>query len=203
MSKNYTISRLVFIGPRDQVYYQYSAHPSSKRPRLSEKAKRPVYRFIKSVAVYCTDSKTEVMSVFFDLFDEHRFDRLCLNISRKCNLRCQTIEPQQATLDNIRHKYGIMSDSCRKGAAKHAELIKDSPWRKSPVISRPHQVIAWAHADEVYDYWVATGKGCKLIERHFSEKWGVKVNLNSMIYTWFRDRGWNPHECLEWQLYHR
>ena len=203
----YTVSKLTFIGPRDTVYYQYSAHRSEKRPRLSTKAKQAKYLFIKSDIVCTTESSTLAVAMFHALFEEHRRDRLCINISRRCSLpdfdvQTKSFNDSPASLAMRARKW---TQAARDAQKAKVQERKATPWLSARVKGSETQTFMWSKADEIYDYWLKVygvwGKGgYRAINTLFYIRWGFYVDTIVMLQRF--KSGWNPHEDLHWQTYY-
>ena len=207
VTKTYTVSKLTFIGPRDTVYYQFSAHKSEKRPRLSAKAKQAKYLFIKSDIVCSTESRTLAVAMFHELYSAHRMDRLCINISRRCILQ-DSVEQSQAFNDSpttqaIRARK--FTQTTRDAQKAKVQERKATPWLSARVKGSETQTFMWSKADEIYDHWLTVdgagyGSGYRAINTLFYIRWGFYVDTIVMLQHF--KSGWNPHEDLHWQTYY-
>jgi hypothetical protein len=203
----YTVSKLIFIGPRDTVYFQFSAHRSEKSPRLSAKAKQAKFTFIKSEIVCTFPSKADAAALYANLFEEHRLNRLCINISRRCNLQ-DSVEQAQAfdecpqTIDMRASKF---SQTCRDAQKAKVQSIKATPWLHPKVKGNVSQSLMWSKADEIFDHWltvdgVSRKGGYKAINTVFTNRLFCPVDTWRMLQLF--KTGWNPNECLDWQVYY-
>ena len=207
VTNQYTVSKLIFIGPRDMVCYQFSAHRSDKRPRLSAKAKQAKYRFIKSKIVCSTESRTMAHALFQRLFSAHRMDRLCINISRKCSLQDSVVQTE--TFNNDDTTLSIRSrevpENVREAQTHYMKSILSTPWIHPRVKGSVSQNILWSKADEVYAHWltvegVSRKGGYRAINTVFTNRLGFPVDVYAMLKHF--KKGWTPHSDLHWQTYY-
>ena len=207
VTKKYTVSKLLFTGPRDMGFYQFSVHRSDKQPKLSAKAKKPIYRYMTSKIVWRTDSMEDAGALYLELFSAHRKDRLCLNISRRYSL--QDYAEQAAAFDanptTLMIRKRKFTDEFRKGQSDYMKSILDTPWLHPTVKGSESKMLMWSAADEIYDHWhtvkdVRYGSGCKAINTLFGIRFGFRVDTFSMIRRF--KTGWNPHLDLNWQTYY-
>ena len=205
VTKTYTVSKLIFIGPRDTVYYQFSAHKSKKRPRLSAKSKQAKYLFIKSEIVCTTDSRTYAVAKFHELFSAHRMDRLCINISRRCNLQDFDVPSFTNNPASVVLRTGGWTQATRDALVAQIHERKATPWISSRVKGSVSQTFMWSKADEIYDHWLTVdgtgyGSGYRAINTLFYIRWGFYVDTIVMLQRF--KSGWNPHTDIHWQTYY-
>ena len=206
VTNKYTVSKLLFVGPRDTVYYQFSAHRSDKRPRLSAKAKQSKYRFIKSEIVCTFLSKEDAGAMFHALFEEHRLNRICINISRRCILQ-DSVEQSQAFNDSPATqamRASKFSKTTRDAQKAKIQERKATPWLSSKVKGSETQTFMYSKADEIYNHWLTVngvwGKGgFRAINTYFTNRLRVPVDTFRMLELF--KSGWNPHTDIHWQTY--
>jgi len=205
-TKMYTVSKLLFVGPRDQVYYQFSAHRSDRKPYQSKKAKQAKYTLVKYITVCSTDSIEDAEALYTDICRAHRLDRLCMNIDAKCMLTAAESQ-RNAMSDDYSSNLNFVNDgwpeACTAGFLAYMKSLKSTPWLYA-MSNRPASQLAWANAEDIYDYWKEMegkrGSGGRAISNLFSRRLGDTVHAYRVV-AHFKS-GWNPHTDIHWQTYY-